>query len=150
MAQETGETITETLISHLRRRSGWMDYPGLLLTPHSHAMKRLVAITTDGASTMTGTVDGVFGKLRRQIQEETRSSAVPRTDLLLSVCAANKLNFAMKKITHPAYTFARALIMEMHTIFGLMQTSSARRHYRELATLMGFKDLTMGQFFAIR
>ncbi|KAL6725958.1 hypothetical protein Aduo_007975 [Ancylostoma duodenale] len=150
MGRETGETITNAFISYLKARSKWVQSPGLPLSPHAYAMRRLISITTDGASTMTGTGDGVFGRLRRHILEQTSSSPVPRTDLLLSVCAAHKLNLAMKKVQHPGYTLARALIMEMHSIFGVTQASSARRHYIESARLMGFSALQMGQFFAIR
>ncbi|VDK46807.1 unnamed protein product, partial [Cylicostephanus goldi] len=148
ISRETGQIITDVLLSHLNDLDSWVTSPGLRISPHEHAMKRLVAITTDGAATMTGRDEGVFGRLQSYIK--SRSSSPVRTELLLSVCAAHKLNIAMKNAKHIAYTLARALIMEMHTIFGSPQSSSARRHYKDTARLMSFTDLQMGQFFAIR
>ncbi|VDM78476.1 unnamed protein product [Strongylus vulgaris] len=85
MARETGETITNVLLSHLEKRSLWVEAPGLAMSPHDHAMKRLVAITADGANTMIGHTDGVFGRVRKYIREQTQASPFPRSDLLLSV-----------------------------------------------------------------
>ncbi|CAJ0589710.1 unnamed protein product [Cylicocyclus nassatus] len=148
ISRETGQIITDVLLSHLNELDSWVTSPGLRISPHEHAMKRLIAITTDGAATMTGRDEGVFGRLQRHIQ--SKSSSPVRTELLLSVCAAHQLNIAMKNANHIAYKLARALIMEMHTIFGTPQSSSARRHYKDIARLMSFPNLQMGQFFAIR
>ncbi|CAJ0599543.1 unnamed protein product [Cylicocyclus nassatus] len=148
MAYMIRTIITDVLLSHLNELDSWVTSPGLRISPHEHAMKRLIAITTDGAATMTGCDEGVFGRLQRHIQ--SKSSSPVRTELLLSVCAAHQLNIAMKNANHIAYKLARALIMEMHTIFGTSQSSSARRHYKDIARLMSFPNLQMGQFFAIR
>ncbi|EYC27526.1 hypothetical protein Y032_0009g777 [Ancylostoma ceylanicum] len=106
------------------------------MKPLTYAMMRMVAVTTDGASNNVGPVQGAHAFIKRKIMETTRFTSSPRTELILYVCYAHKLNLMMKALRHPEYNLARAVVMEMHNIFGSTSRAIARHFYHETRNVL--------------
>ncbi|KHJ79494.1 dimerization domain protein, hAT family [Oesophagostomum dentatum] len=150
MARETGEMIANVFLDHLRDLRKWVDAPGLPYNPFQYAMQNMVALATDGASNNVGPIQGAHAHLKKTVLDATVSDETPRTDLVLSVCYAHKLNLVMKSLHHSAHNFARAIIMELHNIFGSTTRTAARRVYHETAKAMCFQPLQMNALFEVR
>ncbi|KAL6731431.1 hypothetical protein Aduo_002299 [Ancylostoma duodenale] len=115
----------------------------------TYAMLHMVAVTTDGASSNVEPVQGAQTFLRRKIMEMTRSTSSPRTEIL-PVCYAHKLDLIMKALHHPGYNLARAIVVELHNIFGSTSRAIAGRFYPETAKAMCFAPLQMNALFEVR
>ncbi|KAK6022330.1 hypothetical protein OSTOST_11978, partial [Ostertagia ostertagi] len=149
VTSEKAVDIVNVFTEHLRSLSKWKETPGLEEEPYMFAMKRMIALSSDGASVMEGKHGGVHAKLKDLIRRETRNS-VRREEFLLSVCAAHKLNLAVQAQRGLAFNLTRTLITEMHHLLGSTVATRAHAIYSRTAEGMGFRALRMDPIHAVR
>ncbi|KAK6030135.1 hypothetical protein OSTOST_03738 [Ostertagia ostertagi] len=134
---EKADDIITAFTTQLQNISSWAQAPGLSDEPYAYAMKRMIALSSDGASVMEGKHAGVHKKLRDLIRHETRNT-LKRNDFLLSVCAAHKLNLVVMDQNGLALNLTNALVKEMHQLLGSGVATRARTVYSQTAAAMKF------------
>ncbi|KAK6025205.1 hypothetical protein OSTOST_08905 [Ostertagia ostertagi] len=144
---ERADDIVDALTSYLEDLESWKNSPGLNDTPYAFFMKRMVALSSDGASVMTGASGGVHRKLQGLIIQETQRSGSGRVNFLLSVCAAHKLDLAVKGQKGSVFKFTQVLVSELHSLF---TSARGRAAYSAAAKDMGFPLLKMDALHAVR
>ncbi|KAK6019546.1 hypothetical protein OSTOST_14817 [Ostertagia ostertagi] len=142
---ERADDIVDALTSYLEDLESWKNSPGLNDTPYAFFMKRMVALSSDGASVMTGASGGVHRKLQGLIIQETQRSGSGRVNFLLSVCAAHKLDLAVKGQKGSVFKFTQVLVSELHSLF---TSARGRAAYSAAAKDMGFPLLKMDALHA--
>ncbi|KAK6029670.1 hypothetical protein OSTOST_04219 [Ostertagia ostertagi] len=120
---------------------------GLDDKPYAFMMKRMVALSSDGASVMTGSSGGVHKKLQDLIFQETLDSGHARQSFLLSVCAAHKLDLAVMGQKGAAFKLTQTLVSELHSLF---TSTRGRIAYSVAAKDMGFHNLKMDALYTVR
>ncbi|KAK5973359.1 hypothetical protein GCK32_017599 [Trichostrongylus colubriformis] len=147
---EKASDIVEAFTEFLQGLASWAEAPGLKETPYAFTMRKMIALSSDGASVMEGCQSGVHRRLEDLIRQETEDSVNAREDLLLSVCFAHKLNLAVKSQEGDAFTLAQAAITELHRLLGSTMGTRGRTIYSETARNLGFPDLQMDAIHEIR
>lgn len=140
LESETADDIVKAFVGALKKYNSWAGPNGLWTEPYDFAMRKLVALSSDDASVMTGSLNGVHAQLKQLISISKNS---PRTDLLLSICSAHKLNLAVASLSGYGIKLAQAAIMEMHHLFGSNLRTKGRAFYNKAAYDMGFDTLHM-------
>ncbi|VDL65643.1 unnamed protein product [Nippostrongylus brasiliensis] len=145
LESETADDIVNAFVSVLEKYSSWTGSDGLSIKPYDFAMEKIVALTSDGASVMTGSVNGVYTQLKRLMWDNSR-----REELILAVCSAHKLNLVVTSLSEHAIELAQATIMEMHHLFGSNLRTKGRAIYNKAAHDMGFPTLHMDKLHKVR
>ncbi|KAK6046657.1 hypothetical protein COOONC_15839 [Cooperia oncophora] len=144
---ESAHEIVEAFTNYIKGLASWAVTPGLDEEPYSFAMRRMVALSSDGASVMDGIREGVHAQLKQLIRKETNGK---REHFLLSVCGAHKLNLVVRGLKGAAFNLTQAVVTEMHNIFGSSLGTRARAIYFATATSMGFPHLQMDALHLVR
>ncbi|VDK41269.1 unnamed protein product [Cylicostephanus goldi] len=147
---ESAEHIVEALLRHFDSMESWRDAPGLPQTVRQYALRNMIALSTDGAAVMQGHVGGVYALLKDRLTEETAGDLRPRSNLLLSVCMAHKLNLVIASQNGNLFKLVQAVIMEMHHLLGSTVRTTGRAAYHMIAKKMRYKPLEMLALFTVR
>ncbi|KAK6060799.1 hypothetical protein COOONC_01541 [Cooperia oncophora] len=121
IVSERADDIVNALTNILEELPPWAKVCGLKETPYNFFMNRMVALSSDDASVMSGEQN---------------------------VCAARKLNLAVKPQDNVAFNLTIAVVTEMHHLFGLTLGTRGRAVYSATATEMGFPVLQMDALHA--
>ncbi|VDL79201.1 unnamed protein product [Nippostrongylus brasiliensis] len=144
---ESAEDIVNSIVELLQRYNLWAGPSGLWTQPYEYSMRKLVALSSDGASVMTGNLNGVHAQLKRLLSISEDNT---RKDLLLSICSAHKLNLAVSALSSYAIKLTQAIIMEMHHLFGSNLRTKGRLLYSKASEDMGFCNLHMDKLHKVR
>ncbi|VDL84381.1 unnamed protein product [Nippostrongylus brasiliensis] len=96
---ESAEDIVGSLVELLQTYNLWAGPSGLWTQPYEYSKRKLVALSGDGASVMTGNLNGVHAQLKRLLSTSEDNT---RKDLRLSICSAHKLNLAVSALSRYA------------------------------------------------